>query len=66
MKTVDEILDAIDRLPDNDRALFERRLNERFEAEWRREAETARSDAAARGIDEAAIEAAIREYRYGT
>lgn len=63
--TVEHILAMIDQLSDPDRELLQRRLAARAEAEWRREAEDARRQAKARGIDQAAIDAAIRKRRYG-
>lgn len=61
--TVEHILDLIDQLSDPDRELLQRQLAARAEAEWRREAEDARRQAKARGIDQAAIDAAIRKRR---
>ncbi|MGE0823248.1 MAG: hypothetical protein AB7G75_24530 [Candidatus Binatia bacterium] len=63
--TVEHILDMIDQLSDRDRELLQRQLAARAEAEWRQEAEEARRQAKARGIDQAAIDAAIRQRRYG-
>lgn len=63
--TVAHILDMIDQLSDNDRELLQRQLAERAEEEWRQEAEEARRQAKASGIDQAAIDAAIRKRRYG-
>lgn len=63
--SVQQILQAIDQLSESDRALLERRLAERAEDEWRLEAETARTQAAARGIDQATIDDAIQRRRYG-
>jgi hypothetical protein len=63
--TVEHILDMIDQLSDRDRELLQRQLTERAEAEWRQEAEEARRQAKARGIDQAAIDATIRKRRYG-
>lgn len=62
--SVQEILRMIDQLSENDRDLLEQRLAERAEAEWREEAESARREAAARGIDQTAIDNAIRRRRY--
>lgn len=64
--TVDDILKLIDELSDPDRAVLEQQLSERAEAEWRTEAETARQQARERGIDQAAIDEAVRKHRYGT
>lgn len=63
--TVEHILDLIDQLSDRDRELLQSQLSARAEAEWRQEAEEARRQARARGIDQAAIDAAIRKRRYG-
>jgi hypothetical protein len=63
--TVEHILDMIDQLSDRDRELLQRQLAARAEMEWRQEAEAARRHARARGIDQAAIDAAIRKRRYG-
>lgn len=63
--TVEHILDLIEQLPDRERDVLDQQLAERAEAEWRREAEPARREAARRGIDEAAIDEAIRRRRYG-
>jgi len=63
--SVQQILELIDELAEDDRALLEQRLGERAEAEWRQEADAARHDAARRGINQAAIDEAIRKRRYG-
>ena len=63
--TVEHILDMIDQLSDRDRERLQRQLADRAESEWRQEAEEARRQAKARGIDQAAIDAAIRKRRYG-
>jgi hypothetical protein len=63
--TVEHILDLIDQLSEGERELLQRRLAARAEAEWRQEAEDARRQAKTRGIDHAAIDAAIRKRRYG-
>jgi hypothetical protein len=60
---VREILERIDQLSESDRLVFEERLAERAEAEWRCEAESARRAAHERGIDQATIDRAIREMR---
>ena len=64
--TVEQILTMIDGLATEDRELLERRLGERLEAEWRREAAAARREATVRGVDQAAIDAAVRKHRYGS
>jgi hypothetical protein len=63
--SIQQILDLIDELTEDDRVLLEHRLGERAEAEWRREADAARHEAARRGINQAAIDEAIRKRRYG-
>jgi len=62
---VDDILKMIDGLSDAERAVLEQQLSERAEAEWRSESEAARRVAEERGIDQAAIDEAIRTNRYG-
>lgn len=62
---VRDILNQIDRLPEPDRLLLEQRLAERAEAEWLRETAAARTQAVERGIDQAAIDRAVEEIRYG-
>jgi hypothetical protein len=63
--TVEQILEMIDQLSSGDRELLEQRLTERLEAEWHKEAEEARREATARGIDQSVIDEAIRKHRYG-
>jgi hypothetical protein len=63
--TVKQILDLIEQLPDPEREALDQQLAERAEAAWRREAEQARRDAETRGIDQTAIDDAIRRRRYG-
>jgi len=62
---VQEILERIDRLSSAERALLDARLAERDEEEWKRAAEEARAEARTRGINQAAIDKAIHEQRYG-
>lgn len=62
---VQDILKMIDGLSESDRAVLEQHLAERAEAEWHSEAETARRQAKERGIDQAAIDEAVRKHRYG-
>lgn len=64
--TVEQILEQIDALPTEDQELLERELAGRFEARWRVEAASARREAAARGIDQATIDAAVHKHRYGS
>jgi len=61
---VEHILHQIQQLPEEDRLLLEQRLAEWAEAEWRREAEEARRIARERGLDQAAIDQAVRDLRY--
>lgn len=63
--TAQHILDMIDQLSDGDRDWLKGRLGERAEEEWRGEAQKARREAKARGIDQDAIDEAIRRHRYG-
>jgi hypothetical protein len=63
--TVEVILGMIDSLPDSERELLHQRLAERLESEWRKEAENARRQAQARGIDQPVIDDAVHNLRYG-
>ncbi len=63
-EAVHEILDRIQRLPAEDRLVLEECLAQQEEAQWRREAEEARSLARQRGIDQAAIDRAIDKIRH--
>jgi hypothetical protein len=63
--TVQAILDQIERLPEADRVLLQQRLAELADAEWQREAEAARRQAQERGIDQATIDQAVHDLRYG-
>ena len=54
IQDIEEILGIIDSLPEVERELLDQKLAERLEADWRREAEEARRQAQARGIDQAA------------
>jgi len=62
---VQQILEMIERLSESERELLEQRLAHRAEAEWRKEAEQARREAKARGIDQTAVDEAVRKRRYG-
>jgi hypothetical protein len=62
---VQEILKKIDALPDKDRQRLERELVARAEAQWQGLAKAARAEARRRGIDQAAIDRAVRQVRYG-
>jgi len=63
-EAVREILQRIEQLPEEDRLVLEERLTEIAEADWKREAENARRIARERGLDQAAIDQAIRDIRY--
>jgi len=63
---VREILQKIDQLPEDERLALERQLTERAETEWLREAAEARELARQRGIDQAAIDRAVDQERYGS
>ena len=63
--TVHEILDRIEQLPIEDRDLLDDLLAEREEREWRREAADARQKARTMGIDQEAIDRAVRAVRHG-
>lgn len=62
-EAVQEVLQRIEQLPEEDRLVLEERLAEWAEAEWKREAESARQVARERGLDQAAIDQAIEELR---
>ena len=62
---VQEILQKIDALPHKDRERLERELAERDQTEWTRLAKQARAQARRRGIDQAAIDRAVEQTRYG-
>ncbi len=63
--TVDNILQQIDQLSEDDRVRLQERLAELAESEWQREAEAARRVAREKGIDQAAIDQAVEDVRYG-
>lgn len=65
-RAVDDILDRIRQLTEEERLQLEQRLEEWTEAEWAREAAAAREEARRRGIDQAAIDRAVDELRYGS
>lgn len=65
LTTVQRILELIDRLSEDDRELLEERLAHRVETAWLEEVEDARRKAEERGIDQDAIDLAIRTHRYG-
>ncbi|MCC6358864.1 MAG: hypothetical protein IT450_08980 [Phycisphaerales bacterium] len=62
---IQQLLDLIDRLPDDDRVLFEKRLSERIEAEWSAAVSGNKRLAEERGITEETIDSAIHRRRYG-
>ena len=64
--TVENILSMIDALADDERVLLQERLDERAEQAWQTETEAARREAQRRGIDQTAIDEAIRKRRYGS
>lgn len=63
---VQDILQRIDRLSAEDRLELDEQLARQVEAEWRKEAEAARLLARQRGIDQAAIDRAVEQARYGS
>jgi hypothetical protein len=63
--TVNEILQKIDQLPSEERMILEQELAQRAEREWREAAEEARRIARERGLDQAAIDKAVHDVRYG-
>jgi hypothetical protein len=60
-----ELLERIEQLPPEDRVLFDDLLAEREEREWRGEAAKARRKARQQGIDQEAIDEAVRAVRHG-
>jgi hypothetical protein len=64
MTAVEDILERIQKLPEEDRLLLEKRLSELLEGEWDKAAGEARAEAARRGLDQAAIDRAVREVRH--
>lgn len=63
--TVTDILDRIRQLPDEDRRLLDDLLAQEEGREWRDEAAKARERAQTLGIDQAAIDHAVRAVRHG-
>jgi hypothetical protein len=61
--SVQDILEQIDALPARERRRLERELATRAEAEWQCLAGDARTEARRRGIDQAAIDRAVRQVR---
>ena len=62
--SVEHILKLIELLPPDGREQLEEQLAKRAEDRWRDAAEHARAEAAARGIDQAKIDAAVAACRY--
>jgi hypothetical protein len=62
--TVQEILRRIEELSEEDRLLLEQRLAQLAESEWKREFDSYRQTARARGLDQAAIDHALEKLRY--
>ena len=64
--TVHKVLDRIKQLSDDDRQLLDQLLASMEEEEWHREATVARRTARAKGIDQEAIDSAVRRVRYAS
>jgi len=62
---VQDILREIEALPEDDQFALEQELARRLDVQWDREARQAREQARQRGIDQAAIDRAIEQRRYG-
>ena len=62
-EAVQEILHRIQQLSEADRLLLDNHLAQQVEDEWRIEAENARRQASAKGIDQAAIDRAVEKIR---
>ncbi|HWB54154.1 MAG TPA: hypothetical protein VG722_08175 [Tepidisphaeraceae bacterium] len=60
---VEDILERIAKLPEDDRVLLEERLGKMLEGEWEKAADEARQEAKRRGLDQTAIDRAVREVR---
>lgn len=63
---VDEILNQIQHLDESERLALEQRLQELGESDWKSEIEQARQLARQQGLDQATIDEAIHELRYGS
>jgi DNA repair photolyase len=63
MATVQEILDQILRLPAEERQRLDELLAQQEEREWREESDRARRKAQERGLDQEAIDRAVRAGR---
>jgi hypothetical protein len=64
--TVEQLLDQIEKLAPNDRFWLEQRLAESNDREDEREITALRAIARQRGIDQAAIDSAVHDVRYGS
>jgi hypothetical protein len=64
-RTAQDILREIEQLPEEERLILEERLSQRAEEQWREEVVIARQRALERGIDQAAIDDAVRRIRNG-
>jgi len=62
---VQSLLKRIEALPQQDRLLLEERLARQAQAAWDAEVRKARRIAKRRGIDQAVIDRAVEECRYG-
>jgi hypothetical protein len=63
---VDAILQQIERLNEDDRIILEQKLQEMIDVQWQRQAESARTEARQRGIEQRTIDDAVEEIRYGS
>jgi hypothetical protein len=63
-QAVQEILERIQHLPEEDRLVLDEQLAQLAEEEWKREADEARQLARQKGIDQKAIDEAVRKVRY--
>jgi DNA repair photolyase len=64
--TVHEIFDRIKELPQEDRHLLDELLNRLDEEEWQREVVAERRKAREQNFDQAVIDQAVAQLRYGT
>jgi hypothetical protein len=62
--TVQEILSKVALLSDEEQLCLVRRLAEKAEADWRREADAARRIACEKGFDQSAVDRAVQQVRY--
>lgn len=60
---IEDILQRIATLPEEERALLEERLSGLVEADWQKMAIEARREGQRRGLNQAAIDQAVRELR---